>query len=289
MSEPIVLPGSDPVTVPATVSVPYARCAHCAKDVPLADALSVDGPVKMGFGPGGEVYEVRRTLHACSIGCRERVIIMPESDKPDPNPVTEAFRRYSYVSGTWRNSRWLGVPILKNPTDLFVYQEILHEVRPDVVIEAGTFYGGSALFMATIMDAIGHGQVISIDVQEIRGRPSHPRIAYLRGSSIEPAVVDAIRLAVGGQRVLVVLDSAHEKEHVAAEISTYAPLVAKGSYLIVEDTNVDGNPLHCGGPAAAAADFLAANVDFVPDYGREKFLFSYNPGGYLKRVAGGGS
>jgi cephalosporin hydroxylase len=166
----------------------------------------------------------------------------------DPNGVIEAFHRIYYArgeaGGTWNDTYWLGVPTEKCPLDLWVYQEILNEVRPDIVIETGTRWGGSALFMASMMDLLGHGHVVTIDIDVPGERPSHPRISYLLGSSTSPAVVTEIGARVGpSTTAMVVLDSDHAMEHVLAELRAYAPLVTRGSYLIVEDTNINGHPV----------------------------------------------
>jgi cephalosporin hydroxylase len=177
------------------------------------------------------------------------------------------------------------VPCLKCPLDLWIYQEILWEVRPDLVIETGTHLGGSALFLAGVMDAIGHGEVVSIDTAA-RARPAHPRIRYLQGSSTDDATLARVGAEAAASR-LVVLDSDHDAPHVAREIALYAPLVTVGSYLIVEDTNLNGNPASPAfgpGPREAVAAFLRESDAFEIDRSREKFLMTFNPGGYLKRV-----
>jgi cephalosporin hydroxylase len=188
---------------------------------------------------------------------------------------------------TWRNTRWLGVDILKCPLDLWLYQEILHGLRPAVVVETGTAFGGSALFLASVMDLIGHGRIITIDVDARRGRPEHPRITYLTGSSIDPGMVAEVRAMVGGAApVMVLLDSDHSRAHVAAELEAYAPLVSRGSYLVVEDTNLNGHPVlpdHGPGPMEAVEAFLPAHPDFSHDPAMDKFLLSFNPRGWLRR------
>ena len=194
---------------------------------------------------------------------------------------------------TWSDTRFLGVPIAKNPLDLWVYQEIMFETRPDLIIEAGTAHGGSALYMASVCDLLGAGRVVSVDVEPQPDRPHHPRVTYLTGSSVAPEVVARVRAQVrGGELVMVVLDSDHAESHVFDELAAYAPLVTPGCYLIVEDTNVNGRPVfraHGPGPAEAVKRFLAAHPEFVPDAPREKFMFTFNPGGYLRRAARDGA
>lgn len=183
---------------------------------------------------------------------------------------------------------WLGYELIKCPFDLWVYQELLVERRPDFVIECGTYRGGSALFLATIMDMIGHGIVITIDPADYDGRPQHPRIRYLKGSSVAPAIIAAVREAVPPDaRSFVILDSDHAQEHVAKELAAYSELVAAGDYLIVEDTHVNGHPVfpkHGPGPMEAVDDFLRQDKRFVIDDRMERFLLSMNPRGYLRRV-----
>lgn len=183
---------------------------------------------------------------------------------------------------------WMGVPCAKCPLDIWIYQEILAEIKPDLVVETGTFMGGSALFMAHILDIIGKGEVISIDVEELPDRPNHPRIRYVTGSSADAQLVDSLFADRRGDEVrLVILDSDHSKEHVLREIELFSPRVTVGSYLIVEDTNVNGHPTSPDfgpGPFEAVEEFLQSNKDFVADRSREKFLMTFNPRGFLKRV-----
>ena len=112
--------------------------------------------------------------------------------------------------------------VLKNPLDLWIYQEILHRTRPDTIIETGTYEGGSALYLASVCDFLGHGQVVSIDVAA-RAQPEHPRITYIDGDSTDPQTVAQANL---GGRTMVVLDSDRSTDHVLAELRAYAPLVS---------------------------------------------------------------
>lgn len=196
-------------------------------------------------------------------------------------------RRY-HSSGVLEQTRWLGVTVWKCPLDLWVYQELASEVRPDLIVESGTAFGGSALYLASICDLLGHGRVLTIDIASQPGHPAHPRITYLQGSSIAPETLAAVRRAIRpGERVLAILDSDHRKAHVLAELRAYGPLVTPGSYLIVEDTNLNGHPVlpHFGpGPREAVQAFLAETDAFVPDRTREKFMLTFNAGGYLRRV-----
>ena len=192
-----------------------------------------------------------------------------------------------YASNAWTQATWLGTQALKNPLDLWIYQEIIAETRPDVVVETGTYRGGSAHFLASVCDLLGAGEVISIDIEpEREDYPQHPRITYLAGrSSTDTDVLAEVRRRVEGRRTLIVLDSDHSQRHVEAELEAYAPLVPVGCYLVVEDSNIgqireDLMP----GPLQAIETFLAGRSDFEIDREREKFLLTFNPSGYLKRI-----
>jgi cephalosporin hydroxylase len=192
-----------------------------------------------------------------------------------------------YESDAWTRASWLGTQTLKNPLDLWVYQELMAETRPELIVETGTWRGGSALYLASICDLLGAGEIVSIDVAPMRDDyPQHPRITYLAGrSSTDPEVLDEVRERSEGRRTLVILDSDHSQAHVEAELAAYAPLVPVGCYLVVEDSNIgqireDLMP----GPLQAIETFLAATDEFEIDREREKFLITFNPSGYLRRV-----
>jgi cephalosporin hydroxylase len=169
-----------------------------------------------------------------------------------------------------------------------LYQEIISELRPALVVETGTYMGGSALFMATVMDALDSGRVVSIDKQHVRPLPTHPRVEYVLGSSVAPEVVEQVRAAAAraGGPVMAVLDSDHSRDHVLGELEVYADIVTPDSYLIVEDTNINGHPVLRSfgpGPMEAVETFLAGRHDFSVDADRERLLLTMNPHGYLRR------
>jgi cephalosporin hydroxylase len=202
---------------------------------------------------------------------------------------------YYYIHQGYRygaprlQQRWLGHDIIKTPMDCWVYQEIIWETRPDYVIELGVMFGGATHFYASILDMVGHGEVIGIDVSLAKAKPPQSkRIRYLEGSSTAPEIVDEVRRLTKGKRVLVIADSDHEKNHVLGEIRAYAPMVHVGGYFVVEDTlnDVMGyHPVPNEGPKAAAQAFLAENDDFIPDrrWG-ERYVMTLNPDGFLLRV-----
>ena len=195
---------------------------------------------------------------------------------------------YDSLDRTWNNTYWFSIPVEKCPLDLWIYQEIVCKLRPDIIIETGTAQGGSALFLASLCDLSGKGRVISIDIIEKANRPAHNRLTYLLGSSISDGITANLREAIKGSgTIMVILDSDHRKEHVLNELRIYSEFVTKGSYLIVEDTNVNGHPVspnYGAGPMEAVREFLKERRDFIIDRTREKFYLTFNPDGYLKRI-----
>lgn len=183
---------------------------------------------------------------------------------------------------------WMGFHTLKCPLDLWTYQEILVETAPDVIIETGTRYGGSAAYMAAICDLLGRGRIMTIDIKQMSGQPRHPRIEYILGLSDSAATLAEVRRAIQpGERVMVILDSDHRRDHVLAELEAYHPLVSPGCYLIVEDSNINGHPVwpdHGPGPMEAVEAFLPRHPEFSIDLGRERFLMTMNPNGFLLRA-----
>lgn len=212
------------------------------------------------------------------------------SSKQEKNIVDEFHKLYyeSHIFGkTWGDTFWLGIPTQKCPLDLWIYQEIIFEVKPDIIIECGTAKGGSALFLASMCDLVKRGRVITIDIEDIEGRPKHERITYLLGSSTSPQTVEQVKNMIeSGVNIMVILDSDHSKHHVLNEMRIYGEFVTKGSYLIVEDTNIN-HPVPSElelGPMEAVEEFLRENECFVVDRSKEKFFMTFNPSGYLIKV-----
>ena len=180
-------------------------------------------------------------------------------------------------------NRFLGVWTVQNPSDAWIVMEILYEVKPDLLIEAGTFHGGSANLWAIILEHINpNSKVITIDIEDKREPRAKElpiakeRVTFLLGSSTDPKVVAEVHRRAKGKKAIVLLDSLHSKEHVAAEIEAYKSIVGVGSYIIVQDT-----PL---GPKAAIDEFLASTDTFVADRKRERYSDTNSVRGYLKRV-----
>jgi cephalosporin hydroxylase len=196
-------------------------------------------------------------------------------------------------SDTWHESQWLGIETLQNPNDVWITQEIIVEVAPDFIIETGTRRGGSACLWAMIQREVNpEGKVITIDVNPVdepvtRLAVWRERVEFRHTSSVDPALVAELAERVRGKKVLVILDSDHREGHVYQELQAYGPMVNVGSYLIVQDTNVNGHPVlpdYGAGPMEAVEKFLAETDAFEVDRSRERFLFTMHPRGYLKRA-----
>ena len=189
-------------------------------------------------------------------------------------------------------SHWLGKPLWQPLHELWVIQETIHDTQTDVIIESGTYKGGSAYFYATLFDLIGRGRVITIDLKR-RGEVDHPRITYLDGSSTDPQVLDLVRDLVrpnGSERVMVILDSAHKRDHVLQELRCYWHFVTPGNHMIVQDGVSDVHWIYRKkrpGPLRAIAQFLREdNPPFIVDEGYcNRFPFPHHPIGWLKRIA----
>ena len=203
--------------------------------------------------------------------------------------------RYSY------NYSWMGRPIIQYPQDMVAMQEILWRVQPDLIIETGIAHGGSLIYYASLCQLVGRGEVLGIDIDirahnraAIEAHPMAHRIRMIQGSSTDPAVVDQVRAAAQGKRVLVVLDSNHSHAHVLAELEAYAPLVSVGSYCVVFDTVVEhlpaglypNRPWDVGdNPKTAVKAYLQTHAEFTVDEDIDaKTLISVAPGGYLRRT-----
>lgn len=215
-------------------------------------------------------------------------------NRADEQSVVSEFHRLYYdarlFNMTWRNTWFLGHAVQKCPLDLWLYQEIMYRIRPDIIVETGTFAGGSALYIASLCDLLDTGRILTIDIEDQRGRPTHPRITYVRGSSVATEVVARVKAEIrsssAAPTVMVILDSDHSRDHVLGELEAYSPLVTKGSYLIVEDTNLNGHPVspeHGPGPMEAVETFVAGHPDFAHDTEMDKFFLTFNPHGYLRR------
>lgn len=222
-------------------------------------------------------------------------------DELTDGEVIDRFQQVLIENRAILKGRWLGIPTVQHPMDVWVTQEILAEVVPDVVVETGTYYGGSAALWAMILEHLNpKARVITVDIRD-RSKSARKlpivqeRVEFVLGSSTDPDVVAKVKGRVKGRKVLVILDSLHTEEHVLAELAAYAPLVSVGSYLIVQDTHLgDTLPFYWyhaeedrgsdPGPAPAIRKWLETNRHFEVDRSRERYLTTNNRGGFLKRV-----
>jgi len=184
---------------------------------------------------------------------------------------------------------WMGTIARKMVLDAWVYQQILYEVRPDFVIEIGNAEGGSTMFLAHMLDLLGHGKVLAVDIDHSIFQVDHPRICKITGDSLAPETLKRVSGIVAGGCGLVIHDGDHSRDHVLGDLRAYSQFVPVGSYFIVEDTVIDlfraGDGLgNVDGPMGAVEQFVREDSRFQVDAGREYFLITFNPRGYLKRV-----
>jgi len=223
-------------------------------------------------------------------------------------------QEFRELSKTWRamalerkymnNFSWLGRPMIQLPMDAMAMQEIIWNVKPDLIIETGVAHGGSVIMSASMLQLIGHGEVVGIDIdirphnrQAIETHPLASRIKLIEGSSVDEKTLDQVKhLAAGKSKVLVFLDSNHTHEHVLAELNAYGPLVSIDSYIVVFDTFVEDLPDDYewrdrpwgkgNNPRTAVWEWLKNNKNFSIDRSIEdKLLITSAPDGFLRRTA----
>lgn len=201
------------------------------------------------------------------------------------------------------NFRWLGRPIIKFPNDIVIMQEIIWEVKPDLIIETGIAHGGSIIFSASMLELLGgDGRVVAVDIdirphnrQEIEKHPMSKRITMFEGDSTSPEIVSSLRdIAQTKSKVMVFLDSLHTHEHALKEMDLYAPMVSVGSYLVLPDTFIEyfpkgyyaDRPWDVGNnPLTAIREFMAKNDDFIIDREKSsKLMITEAFDAYLKRI-----
>lgn len=187
------------------------------------------------------------------------------------------------------HTTYFGVRTHKNPLDVWVYQEIIHALKPSVIIEIGNKFGGSTLALAHMLDVLNTGQVIAVDIDHSRLHESvltHPRITFIEAPALD-AFAQVQAMLSPRDTVLVIEDSSHTYDHTLAVLRKYSTLVTQDSYLIVEDSichhgvNVGPSP----GPYEAIETFCAETSSFMIERAREDFWVTWNPKGFLKRIS----
>ena len=204
--------------------------------------------------------------------------------------------QYSY------NFNWLGRPIIQYPQDIVAIQELIWNIKPDLIIETGIAHGGSLILSASILELIGKGRVLGIDIDirkhnkgMIENHSMFNRIDMIEGSSISSDIIEEVsRIVKDKKSVMVFLDSNHTHDHVLEELRLYSPFVTKDSYLVCFDTLVEDLPNDMfqdrpwsvgNNPKTAVYQFLKEDNNFIIDESiNNKLMFSAAPDGYLKRI-----
>jgi cephalosporin hydroxylase len=218
----------------------------------------------------------------------------------------EGFRALSqlWTRSNWQNRlsyevTWLGIPIIQLPEDMVVMQELIWKVRPDVIIESGVAHGGALMLYASILELLGRGRIIGVDIEirkynrlAIEAHPLSHRIQLIESDSLSNEAIEAVRGSIRpGDRVMVALDSKHTREHVKGELERYGPLVTPGSYLVVfdgvmalvADAPAAGEGWDQDNPLEAVREFVEENDSFEVDRSYERLAVTYCQGGFLRR------
>lgn len=221
------------------------------------------------------------------------------------NELKEITKKWFLKSSVYEYSyhfKWMGRPIIQFPQDIIAMQEIIWKIKPDLIIETGIAHGGSLIFYSSILELIGKGEVLGIDIDirehnrvEIENHPMYKRISMLEGSSVSDEIIQqVIKFVEGKEKVLVILDSNHTHDHVTKELLLYSNFVTKDSYLVVFDTIVEDLPENFfpnrpwgkgNNPKTAVWEFLKNNEGFEIDTSiHNKLLITVAPDGYLKCI-----
>ncbi|MEQ8841469.1 MAG: CmcI family methyltransferase [Acidimicrobiales bacterium] len=210
----------------------------------------------------------------------------PTTPSPMPDELASAFTEAVWHTLPWRDTTWLGRAITTAPTDLLAYQQLITDVRPDVIVETGAADGGRSLFLASICELAECGTVVAVGADPA-DRPTHARLTHLDGSVTDTAVEEQIAALVGDGRALVVLGGAADRATTYREFSRLERFVPVGSYVVVTETILNGRPVWPAfgpGPGEGVKQILGERGDFVADHSMEKYSLSFNPGGFLKRI-----
>ena len=220
--------------------------------------------------------------------------------------VARAYLRVGWDTKYVYSFSWLGRPIIQLPDDMIRIQELIYSVKPDIIVEIGVAHGGSLIYYANILQAMGKGRVVGIDVEirkhnrtAIEEHPLYDRISLIEGDSTTQATLDKVKAQVSdGELVMVFLDGNHSRDHVFRELDLYSPLIAKGSYILAMDgiqEDLVGAPRsqpdwRQNNSAVAARDFVKQNSNFEicepgPRFNEgsiTKFV-TYWPSAYIRR------
>lgn len=232
--------------------------------------------------------------------CKSRIELQGKNDKV--LQASKKFAEETIRSGYSYNFTWMGRPIIQYPQDMIAMQEIIWDIKPDLIIETGIAHGGSLIYYASILELIGKGEVLGIDIDirdhnrnEIENHPMFKRISMIQGSSIDLDIIEQVKsYAKDKKTVMVCLDSNHTHDHVLDELKLYSQFVTVGSYLVAFDTIVEDLPKDIysdrswdvgNNPKTAVHQFLKENDDFIINKEIDnKLLVSVAPEGYLLRV-----
>lgn len=233
---------------------------------------------------------------------KDRISSYPENGSLQK--ISQQFTEITITEKYQYNFSWFGRPTIHYPQDLVAMQEIIWNVKPDLIIETGIAHGGSLIFSASMLELLGgdHREVLGLDIdirphnrREIEAHPLYKRITMLEGDSTSPEIAEQVfAIAKRHTKILVCLDSNHTHDHVCNELKLYAPLVSVGSYCIVFDTVIEDlsenmfsdRPWGLGNnPKTAVWEFLKTHDEFSIDAEIvQKLLVTEAPDGYLKRV-----
>jgi cephalosporin hydroxylase len=208
---------------------------------------------------------------------------------PVPDELKFAAIESVWDHQAWKGATWLGRPVNRYPADLHVYQELLVQVRPSLVVLAGDDegLGGRALFVASVCDQLGHGRVVTVGRGSASAQPTHPRVTHVAGAPESSAAAEEVAALAPDPPDALVMVGLGAMGRVVAAFERYAPLVPIGGYMVVENTVVNGRPAGAGfgpGPYEAVEAILGRTGDFVPDPAGERYMVTFNRSGYLKRV-----
>jgi cephalosporin hydroxylase len=240
---------------------------------------------------------IDETLGQVMVGEADGTNRVHAMDSPEAfEAVSAAWLRCGWDAKYVYGFTWMGRPIIQLPEDMIRIQEVIWRLKPDVVVETGVAHGGSLVFYAGLFAALGHGRVIGVDVEirahnraAIEAHPMADRISLIEGSSTAADTIAAVRAQIAtGETVLVLLDSNHSRDHVAAELAAYAPLVSAGSYIVACDgimQQVAGAPRTeadwiWNNPISAVEGFLASSDEFT----LEEPAWAFNEGNVRERV-----